>query len=727
MAILVGILVWWILLAHENRKRAEDELEEQYKKLQVSKQALLDQKNLYELVFKNTSSGILILDIDKDVVIDCNEAAVHILKYKSKAAILNHRPSEFSPEYQPDGKLSHDKVKEVIQIVKDKGYNSFEWKHLTSENKEVWIDVTLTSIELDGQKVLHTVWKDIDERKALQLKDAHQAQIIQQTNDSVISVDLDGNILTWNGGSEELFEYTADEAIGKNISMTYKKEDIYKLFKSFDMLISTGEYSADLSLVKKSHKLFDASVSLSLLKDEQGEPIAIVGYTQDITLRKETEKILEEQRKTLEYQAHYDALTGLPNRMLFQDRLLQGMEKSKRHSTQLALFFIDLDRFKQINDSLGHEVGDKVLQEVALRLKKTTRDEDSIARLGGDEFTIVMEDLARGENASVLARKILNTLSEALYIDEHTLYVSCSIGISLFPQDSTDSGKLIMYADAAMYKAKDEGKNNFQFYSSDMTNLAMKKVTLEVGLRKAIKNEEFIVYYQAQVDAVSGRTTGMEALVRWNHPDDGLISPALFIPIAEETGLIIELDQWVMKTAMNQFSSWYAQGLTPGVLAMNLSIKQLQKKGFISMFKGLMEETKCKAEWIELEVTESQIMTHPEDAIKILTKISELGIELAVDDFGTGYSSLSYLKKLPINKLKIDQTFVRGLPDDEEDAGITKAVIALAKSLSLRIIAEGVETKEQKDFLVENGCKSIQGYFYSKPIPAQEIDLMSIE
>jgi len=275
-----------------------------------------------------------------------------------------------------------------------------------------------------------------------------------------------------------------------------------------------------------------------------------------------------------------------------------------------------------------------------------------------------------------------------------------------------------------MYKAKNEGRNNYQYYNAAMTQLAFERVVMETSLRQALQEDQFLVYYQPQVDASANTIIGMEALVRWNHPNMGIVSPAKFIPLAESTGIIVELDKIVMKKAMTQIAKWYEEGLNPGVLAMNLAIKQLQQSDFIEMFQGLMQETGCKAEWIELEVTEGQIMTNPDDAIKILTKITNIGIELAVDDFGTGYSSLAFLKRLPIDKLKIDQAFVRDLPDDEEDAGITKAIIALAKSLNLRIIAEGVETKGQRDFLVESGCQNIQGYFYSKPIPADAFEVL---
>ena len=433
---------------------------------------------------------------------------------------------------------------------------------------------------------------------------------------------------------------------------------------------------------------------------------------------------LHRQKDNLDYQAHHDALTGLPNRVLFNDRLEQAIKKASRQKKGLALFFIDLDRFKQINDSLGHIIGDEVLKIISERLKYAVRDEDTISRLGGDEFTVITEDLRRGTDASLLAQKILHTLSEPIYIEGQTLYISNSIGISLYPEDDLDANNLLKYADAAMYKAKEEGRNNFQYYSSDMTELAFEKVVMEANLRKALKNEELIVYYQPQINARSNKLIGMEALVRWQHPSKGVIYPDEFISLAEETGLIVKLDRWVMQSAMNQIVSWNKKGLNPGVLALNLAMKQLQEEDFISMLENMIKDTKCKYEWLEFEVTEGEIMKNPENTIKILNKITNLGIELAIDDFGTGYSSLSYLKRLPVDKLKIDRSFVKDLPDDEEDIGITKAVIALAKSLKLKIIAEGVETKEQKEFLLANGCENIQGYFYAKPMSALSMESM---
>ena len=431
---------------------------------------------------------------------------------------------------------------------------------------------------------------------------------------------------------------------------------------------------------------------------------------------------LKKEKNKFQTLSKYDVLTKLPNRLLFQERLEKSIAKASKQNKKFALLFIDIDNFKDINDTYGHNDGDELLYSVGDRINKLLPKENTLARLGGDEYVVITEYIKNPIDVSITANKIIELFKEPLKINFKEHLISVSIGVSIFPNDSKDLTELLKYSDIAMYKAKETGKNNVQFYLSSMSEEIIERVTIEKELREAIKNEEFIVYYQAQGNGHIDKLIGMEALVRWQHPTMGLVSPDKFIPLAETTGLIVELDRLVMKTAMTQVAQWYKDGLKPGVLAMNLAVKQLYKRDFIEMFQSLMKETQCKAEWIELEVTEGQIMTNPEEAIKILTQISDIGIELAIDDFGTGYSSLAYLKRLPIHKLKIDQAFVRDLPDHEEDTGIAKAVIALSKSLKLRVIAEGVETKEQRDFLVENGCENIQGYFYSKPVPANEFE-----
>ena len=564
---------------------------------------------------------------------------------------------------------------------------------------------------------------DVTNETNLKYRNTQLAQIIEQTNDAIISTDLDGNITSWNNGTTKLLGYLPHEIISQHISCIYPEKYISTFDKSIQILLQEGKYTADTYLKDKYNNIIPVALSLSLLRDERGNPTNMIGYIKDITQRKDFEKKLLVQKQKLKFQANHDDLTGLPNRALFIDRLKQGIFNAKRNKKTLALFFIDLDHFKEINDTLGHNIGDKVLKKVATLLKQSFRKEDTLARLGGDEFTIITQNLATKEDIAYLAQKVLSTFKEPIIIDSHTLYVTSSMGISLYPDDGESCSNLLQYADTAMYKAKNEGRNNFQFYDIEMTRIALERITLERNLRYALQNNEFTVYYQPQMDAKKNNLVGMEALVRWKHPEMGLIPPDKFIPLAEATGLIIEIDLFVMRSALSQIVQWYKEGLNPGVLALNLAVKQLENRNFLKVLEKLLEDTKCKREWIELEVTEGQIMKNPEYAIDILNKISALGINLAIDDFGTGYSSLAYLKRLPINKLKIDQSFVRELPDDEEDVAIVKAVIALAESLNLRLIAEGVESKKQKEFLVEHGCTNIQGYFYSKPIPAEEMKM----
>jgi len=550
-------------------------------------------------------------------------------------------------------------------------------------------------------------------------------QLINTSPAAMFVVDKNRHMLFANKSYAEMFGYTQEEVVDINVRKFHVDDESYERFAktAFNSVSKGNTVETDFQGRKKDGTLIWIYIVGSFIKNQE-----LVLWTMiDITKRKEAEKKLLQQQEMLYHQAHHDALTGLANRVLFNDRLEQAIIKAKRNKTKLVLFFIDLDRFKEINDSMGHDIGDEVLKEVTARLESAIRKEDSLARLGGDEFTIIIENLVDVQNVSFLANKILKVLSNPVIIDDNKLYVSSSIGISIYPDDGTSTQNLLKYADSAMYKAKAEGRNNFQFYSSEMTELAFERVVLETSLRVAFENNELVVFYQPQVNGKTNQIIGMEALVRWKHPVMGLISPAKFIPLAESTGFIVEIDRFVMRTAMTQMVKWYEKGLNPGVLAMNLAVKQLQQEDFVSFFENLIKETRCKSEWVELEVTESQIMSKPEEAIKILNKISNIGIELAVDDFGTGYSSLAYLKKLPIDKLKIDQSFVRDLPEDEDDIAIAKAVIALATSLNLDIIAEGVETKEQKDFLVQNGCKNIQGYYYSKPIPAYEFELLLLK
>ena len=431
-----------------------------------------------------------------------------------------------------------------------------------------------------------------------------------------------------------------------------------------------------------------------------------------------------EMEKELEHQAYHDALTKLPNRSLFIDRLDQALKLAHRSKTILAVLFLDLDNFKEINDSLGHDAGDKVLIEIARRLNANLREMDTIARLGGDEFTLIVSGFEDTQFIHEVVLKLLNILQQPMNINDQELYATSSIGISIYPDDGKTSETLLRNADAAMYKAKESGRNSFEFYTHDMTERAFERVLMESNLRRALEQREFIIYYQPQYDASTNKVIGMEALLRWQHPEMGMISPAKFIPIAENTGLIIELDRWVMKTATQQVSQWHQSGLHPGRLSLNMATKQLEQKDLLEFIKTTLQQSNCKPEWIAFEITESQIMKDPQKAISLLVEISALGIEIAVDDFGTGYSSLTYLKRLPVDKLKIDRAFINELPHDDEDVAIVRVIIALSKSLKLSVIAEGVENQQQVDFLMAEGCSDIQGFFFAKPMPANEVEVL---
>jgi len=444
------------------------------------------------------------------------------------------------------------------------------------------------------------------------------------------------------------------------------------------------------------------------------------------TIRK-SRTILTKQREALDYQANHDHLTGLKNRLFFNLSLEQAISHAERHKQKIALLFIDLDRFKEINDSFGHQVGDSVLKIVAKRLHQTIRREDLLVRLGGDEFVILIEEVPNKEGVSTLAKKIIAVLGEEINIEEQSFYVGTSIGITIYPDDAFNASDLIKNADAAMYRAKSEGRNNFQYYHSQITDAAYERVVLEAQMRLAIVNHEFMVFYQPQVNGRTGEIIGMEALIRWDNPKQGLISPAKFIPIAERTDLVLELDEFVLKTALSQFSKWYQQGLNPGVLSINLTLKELKQQKYIAGVGQLLKELNYKPSNLEFEITENLVMDKPEQCIELLNKIRFNQIRLAIDDFGTGHSSLSYLKQLPVNKLKIDRSFINDLPFNSDDAAITKAIVALAKSLKFELIAEGVETKEQVDFLINHGCERIQGYYFHRPQPAEEIEKILLQ
>ncbi|MCZ6679061.1 MAG: EAL domain-containing protein [Candidatus Poribacteria bacterium] len=430
--------------------------------------------------------------------------------------------------------------------------------------------------------------------------------------------------------------------------------------------------------------------------------------------RKATEKHLAQL-------ARYDSLTGLANRALFMDRLPPALARANRANQMVALMFLDLDRFKTVNDTLGHDVGDLLLQAVAERLKGCLRQMDTVARLGGDEFTLILEGLSHAEDAVTVAEKILQVMAPPFILKNHEVFVSPSIGITIYPHDGDNIEDLMKSADTAMYHAKEGGRNTYQFYTKDMNLHTVDRLTLESDLRRAVEREEFLLHYQPQFSLNTGEVTGVEALIRWHHPERGLVAPSQFIPLAEETGLIIPIGEWVLRAACVQNKAWQAAGFPPVRVAINLSARQFWDKRLFETVAEVLEDTGLNPRYLGLEITEGSAMQDVDYTISASQMLKEIGVQLSVDDFGTGYSSLSYLKRFPIDMLKIDRSFVMDIPADSDDVAITTAIIALAHSLGLKVIAEGVETEDQLQFLRSLQCDEAQGFLFSRPLPAEEV------
>ncbi|PHV04967.1 GGDEF domain-containing protein [Janthinobacterium sp. BJB412] len=542
----------------------------------------------------------------------------------------------------------------------------------------------------------------------------HQSQILDQIHESVLTMDLSGFITSWNKGAERLFGYSSVEAVGRNILFLYEDEDM-----SFhDAFVEQGGRLMEVRRKKKSGEIFWASLSLSPLCDMHDRSIGLIAYLTDITERK-----LAEER--IHHLAYYDALTNLPNRTLLTKLVDQALTVAQRSKLHGCVLFIDLNRFKMINDTLGRQIGDELLRDVAQRFRSVLRDQDLVARLGGDEFAVGLFDISQHYEASMVAHKLLAALSAPFLIGGHDLRVGGSIGISVYPQDGADAETLLRLADIAMYRAKQGGGDadgdHVAFYSQDMNQGMQERMRIESGLRHALGNGQLLLHYQPKFSIASGKIIGAEALVRWLHPERGLVPPAEFIPLAEATGLVVQVGEWVLEAACAQAQQWKQAGLPPIRLAVNVSARE-----FTSALPGRVQETLVRyglePTWLELEITESTLMHNIDRVIGIMDRITALGVTLSLDDFGTGYSSLSYLKRFPIDTLKIDRSFTTGIPGDANDCAIASTIISIAQQLKHKVIAEGVETVEQLAFLKSSGCDEVQGYLFARPLTAEAFE-----
>ena len=540
--------------------------------------------------------------------------------------------------------------------------------------------------------------------------------IVNTAADGIIVVDDTGMLEFVNAAIERMFGWKPLELIGRNIDcLMLARHRNSRPHAGADAEGRSHGFAIDIAREVKGQRrngsVFPVELTFGEMRIDGRAKYA--GIMRDVTERKWAEE-------RIRHLAHYDELTGLPNRALFSQLLEQALSESKFAQKQVAVLFIDLDRFKLINDSLSHESGDAVLQQVAKRLTEALPRRDTIARFGGDEFVVLMRDCSMPTDAAETAQKLLTALAQPMMVEGQEYHLTASIGISAFPGDGENAQTIMKHSDIAMYRAKEHGKNNYQFYSAQMNVHSFERLVLERFLRRALEQDEFQVYYQPKIDLVTGCLTGMEALLRWIHPGMGMISPVKFIPLAEETGLIVPIGAWVLRAACVQNRAWQVEGLPPLRVAVNLSARQFAQDDLHATIVSVLEETGLPPELLELEITESVTMDNPEHAASLLQKLKALGIKLAIDDFGTGYSSLSYLKRFPIDNVKIDRSFIKDIPNDEDDVAITQAVIAMAHSLRLKVIAEGVEAEHHADFLREHGCDEAQGYLFGAPMPADE-------
>ncbi|CAN7190920.1 MULTISPECIES: phosphodiesterase DibA [unclassified Pseudomonas] len=554
------------------------------------------------------------------------------------------------------------------------------------------------------------------ERNADRERLRQAAAVFDCTREGVLVTNSNGLIVHVNRAFMEITGYQCEEVLGQRPSMFKSGHHPPSFYQAmFATLESLGEWSGEIWNRRKSGEIYPQWQTIRLVHDDQGRLSQYVAVFSDISAIKNSEH-------ELTHLAHHDPLTNLPNRLLFTDRAGQAVASAQAHKRGCALLMIDLDHFKLINDSLGHSVGDQLLKGVAERLNTLFGPGITLARLSGDEFALLAENCPQPGHAAALAQQVVDGLKEPFQIDGHSLFINASVGISLFPSDALSAEQLLRNADSALFKAKSAGRDGYALYTEELTAHAQQRVEIAFELRRALEQQELRVYYQPVHDLKTSRLIGVEALVRWEHPQRGLVSPAEFIPIAERTGLIAEIDAWVMRQACQQMCQWQSGGVVLSFIAVNVSSRLFARRELYQQVAQVLHDTGLDPAYLELEVTESAVMEDPEVALEQMHRLRELGVRLAIDDFGTGYSSLLRLKRLPVQKLKIDQGFVAGLPGDEDDAAITRVIVALAQSMGMQVHAEGIEQVEQAAFLLEHDCDLGQGYWFGRPVPAASLD-----
>ncbi len=674
--------------------------------IQNSKKSSLESEQNLKSMAESSSDGILVVEDNK--VLFANSKAFEILEKNNFR--LNNKITTSKNIIWPITNTSPNINK--FNILANKNY-----KPITTSNDDgsLHAEIVTTETLWSGASAELISIRNITDRFVNESKMKKLSSALEQTADSVVITDAKGVIEYVNPAFEKTTGYSRDEAIGKTpkiVKSNKHQRDFY--VKLWDKILQ-GEVYRDIFInKKKGGAIFYEEKTITPLLDSNQNIVNFISTGKDVTERIQTEE-------KLHFLAYHDVLTELPNRALFLERIEHAISRHRSERQNFTVLFLDVDNFKNVNDTLGHDIGDTVLIQISNKLSSCIRKGDTLARFGGDEFGILLNELAEENVISKISDKILTQLSKPIKVKQNEIYLSASIGICTFPTDGNNANVLLKNADTAMYKAKELGRNNFQFYSRSMGDIALRRMEIETELRHALEKDEFELYYQPQIDIQTGQIVGAEALLRWNHSKLGVLTPDTFIPILEETGLIISIGEWVIKQACKQIKIWNTIDSSPDFsISVNVSAVQFQESGLIDVIKETLNNSNLDPNLLELEITESILMENMNQVQEIIGKISLLGVKFAIDDFGTGYSSLSYLQKFKIDTLKIDKSFIHDINKNEDNATIVKTIIAMAHALKLSIIAEGVETIEQESFLKDSCCVKAQGYYYSRPVPVEQ-------
>jgi diguanylate cyclase (GGDEF)-like protein/PAS domain S-box-containing protein len=683
-----------------------------------AEESLRSQERFISAIADASPALVYVFDLDISSNIYVNSGIEQLLGYTPEAIeAMGERLLErlVHPDDLPAVMDLHARIRKatddaVLSIDYRMRHNDGTWRVLHSDER-VFLRHSDGSVK---QKVGIAV--DVTAQKETERQLSQAAAVFSSTVEGIAITDTEAKILDVNQSFCDITGYSREEVIGRNPRLLQSGKHDQAFYEGmWRSLLDTGHWRGEIWNRAKSGRVYPELLSISAVRDSDGKTTGYVSAFSDITLMKQTED-------RLDHLAHHDALTGLPNRLLFGERLKQSIRRARSSDGALAVVFTDLDRFKNVNDSLGHQYGDELLKQVSDRLSGLIRAEDTLARISGDEFVVLLEGIATAADAAVVVDKMMGAFQTPHRVLGAEIRMTCSMGISLFPSDGEDASELMRNADAAMYRAKDDGRNTYQFYSSEMTSAALEHVVMENALRSAIKNDEFFLVFQPQYELGSGALMGVETLLRWRHPQWGLVSPGRFISIAEQSGQIRDIGRWVLSRACRQGKEWIDQGYDIGRIAINVSGQQVQREDFLAEVASVLDSTGLPAGRLEIEVTETFFMKSAEQAIGTLQGLKDLGVQVSIDDFGTGYSSMLYLKRLPVTRLKIDQSFVRDIPDDGDDVEIVRAMVAMCRSLRLGVIAEGIETQDQLNLLREMGCTHGQGYLLCVPLPCGEVE-----